>query len=201
MERRPGRPRALTIDVIAQAALDDGIDRFSMPSVARRLGVAHSGLYRYVTDRDDLQTQAIDRAILATQWPGDDLPWDDLVRAIGDAVWVACDTYPGLDRASQMAAAPAPTMLAMMVDWVAAVERQGFEAADAAVAVEFPIALAVDASTQMGRLRKMKETHADTGDLPVIEPYDNDEVWAGRGLYGRKLEIFIAGLATRRAAS
>lgn len=201
MERRPGRPRALTIDVIAQAALDDGIDRFSMPSVARRLGVAHSGLYRYVTDRDDLQIQAIDRAILATQWPGDDLTWDELVRAIGDAVWAACDTYPGLDRASQMAPAPAPSMLAMMVDWVAAVERQGFSAADAAVAVEFPIALAIDASTQMGRLRKMKETHADTGDLPVIEPYDNDEVWAGRGLYGRKLEIFIAGLATRRTTS
>lgn len=201
MERRPGRPRALTIDVIAQAALDDGIDRFSMPSVARRLGVAHSGLYRYVTDRDDLQIQAIDRAILATQWPGDDLTWDELVRAIGDAVWAACDTYPGLDRASQMAPAPAPSMLALMAGWVAAVERQGFSAPDAAVAVEFPIALAIDASTQMGRLRKMKETHADTGDLPVIEPYDNDEVWVGRGLYGRKLEIFIAGLATRRTTS
>ena len=57
MDRKPGRPRALTVDVIAAAALEDGIATFSMPSVARRLGVAHSGLYRYVTDRDDLKKE------------------------------------------------------------------------------------------------------------------------------------------------
>lgn len=201
MERRPGRPRALTIDVIAQAALDDGVDKFSMPSVARRLGVAHSGLYRYVTDRDDLQVRAIDKAILATQWPGNDLPWDDLLRAIGDAVWAACEAYPGLDRASQLTQGSPPSLMTMLTGWVASVEAQGFNSADAAVAVEFPLALATDASTHMGRLRKMKQLHVDTGDLPVISQFDTEEVWAGRGMYDRKLEIFIAGLATRRSTS
>lgn len=80
MDRKPGRPRALTVDVIAAAALEDGIATFSMPSVARRLGVAHSGLYRYVTDRDDLLVQALDKAFLATTWPSADLPWDELLR-------------------------------------------------------------------------------------------------------------------------
>ena len=78
MDRKPGRPRALTVDVIAAAALEDGIATFSMPSVARRLGVAHSGLYRYVTDRDDLLVQTLDRAFLGTTWPSGDLPWADL---------------------------------------------------------------------------------------------------------------------------
>lgn len=197
MERKPGRPRALTVDVIAQAALDDGIDEFSMPSVARRLGVAHSGLYRYVTDRDDLLIHALDRAYLSTTWPGTDLEWEELLREIGEAVWRTCDAYPGLDRASQLAPRAAPSALAHMSEWVPAIEAQHFEAGDAAVAVEFVIALALDCSTQMRRLRKMLESHPKD-QIPVIEPYDNDEVWVGRGLYTRKLDIFISGLASRR---
>lgn len=201
MERKPGRPRALTVDVIAQAALDDGVDQFSMPSVARRLGVAHSGLYRYVTDRDDLLVHALDRAFLTTQWPDPDQGWEELVREIGDGIWRVCDAFPGLDRASQLAPRPAPSVLTHMADWVTSIEAQGFAPGDAAVAVEFPIALALDCSTQMGRLRKMRAAHPDPSQLPIIAPYDNDEVWTGRGLYGRKLDIFIAGLATRRMSS
>ncbi|MBD8607174.1 TetR/AcrR family transcriptional regulator [Aeromicrobium sp. CFBP 8757] len=198
MERKPGRPRALTVDVIAAAALEDGIATFSMPSVARRLGVAHSGLYRYVTDRDDLLVQALDRAFLATTWPADDLPWDELLREVGHSVWRACDAHPGLDRASQMAPKPSPAVLTMMDAWVTALRDQHFVPEDAAVAVEFVIALALDSSAQMARLARMERAHLRRDDIPVLKAYDNDEVWSGRGMYDRKLEIFIAGLAARR---
>ena len=198
MDRKPGRPRALTVDVIAAAALEDGIATFSMPSVARRLGVAHSGLYRYVTDRDDLLVQALDRAFLATTWPSDDLPWDELLREIGHSVWRACDAHPGLDRASQMAPKPSPAVLTMMDKWVTALQEQHFVPEDAAVAVEFVIALALDSSAQMARLARMERAHLRRDDIPVLKAYDNDEVWSGRGMYDRKLEIFIAGLAARR---
>ena len=198
MDRKPGRPRALTVDVIAAAALEDGIATFSMPSVARRLGVAHSGLYRYVTDRDDLLVQALDRAFLATTWPSDDLPWDELLREIGHSVWRACDAHPGLDRASQMAPKPSPAVLTMMDKWVTALQEQHFVPEDAAVAIEFVIALALDSSAQMARLARMERAHLRRDDIPVLKAYDNDEVWSGRGMYDRKLEIFIAGLAARR---
>ncbi|WP_456697952.1 TetR/AcrR family transcriptional regulator [Aeromicrobium sp. P5_D10] len=197
MERKPGRPRALTVDVIAQAALDDGVDQFSMPSVARRLGVAHSGLYRYVTDRDDLLIHALDRAHRTTTWPGSDLGWEELVREIGEAVWRVCDAFPGLDRASQLASRPAPALLEQMSDWVSTVQGQGFEPEDAAVAVEFPISLALDSSIQMSRLRKIQTAHPEE----ILDAYSHDEVWEGRGLYSRKLDIFIAGLALRRRSS
>lgn len=197
MERKPGRPRALTVDVIAAAALEDGIATFSMPSVARRLGVAHSGLYRYVTDRDDLLVQALDKAFLSTTWPDGDRPWTELLSEIGDAIWRACDMYPGLDRASQMAPKPSPAVLMMMDDWVSALHAQHFLMEDAAVAVEFVIALALDCSAQMARLARMERAHLDRNDIPVLKAYDNDEVWSGRGLYDRKLEIFVAGLTTR----
>lgn len=197
MERKPGRPRALTVDVIAKAALDDGIDAFSMPSVARRLGVAHSGLYRYVTDRDDLLIQAMDMAYMSVEWPGTDLPWEGLLRALGESTWQACDAHPGLDRATQMAPSVAPSMLAMMDGWVECVQDQGFMLEDAAVGVEFAIALTLDCSSQMARLRRMVESRAIRTEVAVIKPYDTDEVWEGRGMYSRKLDIFLAGFATR----
>lgn len=198
MERKPGRPRALTVDVIAAAALEDGIATFSMPSVARRLGVAHSGLYRYVTDRDDLLVQALDKAFLSTTWPEADLPWDELLREIGHSVWRACDTHPGLDRASQMAPKPSPAVLAKMDTWIDALNAQHFLADDSAVAVEFVISLALDGSAQMARLARMERAHLRRDDIPVLKAYDTDEVWVGRGLYDRKLEIFLTGLAARR---
>jgi AcrR family transcriptional regulator len=198
MERKPGRPRALTVDVIATAALEDGIATFSMPSVARRLGVAHSGLYRYVTDRDDLLVQAMDQAFLATTWPEADLPWDKLLSEIGLSVWRACDAHPGLDRASQSAPKPSPAVLKMMDAWVSALQAQHFLIEDAAVAVEFVISLALDCSAQMARIARMDHGALDPNEIPVLKVYDNDEVLSGRGLYDRKLDIFVNGLATRR---
>jgi AcrR family transcriptional regulator len=200
MDRKPGRPRALTVDVIAAAALEDGIATFSMPSVARRLGVAHSGLYRYVTDRDDLLVRTLDRAFLGTSWPSGDLPWDELLREIGHAVWRACDAHPGLDRASQMAHRPSPALLTMMDAWVTSLRDQQFTPEDAAVAVEFVISLSLDCSAQMARLARAERSDLEVQgkEIPVLKAFDNDEVWSGRGMYDRKLEIFVAGLATRR---
>jgi AcrR family transcriptional regulator len=201
MERKPGRPRALTVDAIAQAALDDGVATFSMPSVARRLGVAHSGLYRYVTDRDDLLVQALDMAFLSTEWPDADRPWDELLREIGLAVWRACDAYPGLDRASQSARKPSPALLAKMENWIVSVRDQGFSPEDAAVSVEFVISLALDCSAIMARLQKAERAELSRSDVPVLKTFDTDEVWVGRGLYDRKLDIFLAGLTTRRSST
>lgn len=198
MERKPGRPRALTIDAIANAALADGIAIFSMPSVARRLGVAHSGLYRYVTDRDDLLVKALDIAFDSTNWPEADLPWDELLREIGESVWRACDNHPGLNRASQMATSASPLLLKKMEPWIASIHQQGFAIEDASVSVEFIIALALDCSANMARLAEMDRTSLQQGDYPGLQAFNTDEVWLGHGMYDRKLDIFIAGLSTRR---
>jgi hypothetical protein len=44
----------------------------------------------------------------------------------------------------------------------------------------------------------MERARLQRDDIPVLKAYDNDEVWHGRGMYDRKLDIFIAGLASRR---
>lgn len=198
MERKPGRPRALTIDAIANAALADGIATFSMPSVARRLGVAHSGLYRYVTDRDDLLVRALDIAFSSTTWPDAELPWDELLREIGESVWRACDEHPGLNRASQMATSPSPMLLGKMEPWIVSINEQGFAMEDAAVAVEFVIVLALDCSAGMARMAKMERGSLEAKGFPVLEVFNTDEVWLGHGMYDRKLDIWLAGMAGRR---
>lgn len=197
MERKPGRPRALTVDVIAQAALDDGIATFSMPSVARRLGVAHSGLYRYITDRDDLLVQAIDRAVLASSWPEPELEWKTLLREIGSTIWQMCETFPGLDRAA-LSVPQSPRAVEQWIErYVDSIQRQGFLVEDAAVAVEFVITLALTSSAEMQRLKAIEARRQDGTSRPVLKPYDSEEVWRGRGWYDRKLEIVIDGLAQR----
>lgn len=53
------RPRSLTQDQLAAAALDvidhDGLSNLTMRAVAQRLGMSTMALYRYVEDRDELE--------------------------------------------------------------------------------------------------------------------------------------------------
>lgn len=185
----------MTIDLIAQAALDDGIATFSMPSVARRLGVAHSGLYRYVTDREDLLIAALERAAAQTTWPDAAQPWEDLLRAIGQTIWEMCERHPGLDRAALAATSMPPTSEAEIEMYVASVQEDGFLVEDAAVAVGFVITLALTASAEMAKLRVIEERRTLT--RPPLKAFDTDEVWRGRGWYDRKLDIVLAGLRQR----
>lgn len=197
MDRKPGRPRGLSVEMIAQAALDDGLSDFSMPSVARRLGVAHSGLYRYVADREELLIKALDRAVLTQSWPSPDLEWQDLLRAIGEATWKLCDAYPGLDRAT-LAVPKSPRAIEDTVEaWIASIHHQGFLLEDAAVAVEFVFTLALSSSAEMARLRIVQSRRENGAPAPEIKAYENEEIWRGRGWYARKLDIVLAGLAQR----
>lgn len=201
MDRKPGRPRGLTVDVIVQAALDDGISAFSMPSVARRLGVAHSGLYRYVEDREDLLVRALEHVVEDAIWPPADLPWKELLHGVGDTIWQMCEAYPGLDRAALSVPRSPRTVEARVETYIESLLGQGFTQEDAAVAVDFVISLALSASAEMRRLAGIEAQHAHEPKRPVLKAYDTEEVWRGRGWYDRKFEIIIAGLEQRLGTS
>ncbi len=61
------RPRSLTTDQIAEAALAvvdaDGLGALSMRAVARRLDVGTMSLYRYVSDRTELEQLVVDLVV------------------------------------------------------------------------------------------------------------------------------------------
>lgn len=69
------RPRSLTTDAIAAAALGlvdrEGLEALSMRTVASELGVCAMSLYRYVQSRDEIETLVVGEAL----------------RGIGDGAW------------------------------------------------------------------------------------------------------------------
>jgi len=72
------RPRSLTTERLAAATLAvidrDGLDALTMRAVAKELGMATMSLYRYVTDKEELEVLVVDHVLSGvnlTVPPGD----------------------------------------------------------------------------------------------------------------------------------
>ncbi|MFC8012439.1 TetR/AcrR family transcriptional regulator [Streptomyces cinereoruber] len=82
------RPRTLTQDRLAAAALAvidrEGLAALSMRTVAKELGMSPMGLYRYVTDREELEGLVVDRVLDAvdTTPPPGDAPWRERIEVL-----------------------------------------------------------------------------------------------------------------------
>lgn len=75
-----GRRRIIDYDTIIKVAREIGLDRLSMPMLARQLKVRHPSLYRHVSSREDIIEGVIDEAFSGVDWPrpGDD--WREYIR-------------------------------------------------------------------------------------------------------------------------
>jgi AcrR family transcriptional regulator len=77
--QRPGRPAQISRELIVDTALSSGnLETLTMRELAGRLGVSHSALYRWVTNRDqlfDLVSEVIIDRILPAQGPHDRAAW------------------------------------------------------------------------------------------------------------------------------
>lgn len=195
MNAKPGRPRTLSDDQIIDAVLAEGLGTFSMPSVAARLGVVHSGLYRYFTDRADLVVQVMDRIARTASWPAADLPWREHLEQIGETLWSICAEYPGYDVTALQARNVSPGFLEMLTPHVESLRGEGLELVDATAAIEFVRTLVLTSSMEAARL----EAIADRADLTdhAIPGFADPEKWAGRGWYRRHLSTWLDGLALR----
>ncbi|MFE2294871.1 TetR/AcrR family transcriptional regulator [Streptomyces sp. NPDC059452] len=199
---------------MAEAALAEGVAVFSMPGVAARLGVSHSTLYRYVDSRDDLVRAAVERAAVRTGWPPADLPWRELLTAFADAVWAACDAFPGLAEVLLTTPAAPPVMVDRLGGYGVALVEAGLSTRDAAVAVDFVGDLVLSSAVAMrgldrtvpdaaGTPRTAREQYRDAwadapaGAHPFEAEFAAEETWHGRGWFDDKLAIFLDGLATR----
>jgi AcrR family transcriptional regulator len=70
--RTRGRPRRLELEQVIDAALEVGLSRLTMTSVAQRLGVGKAVLYGYVSSREELLKIAASRASSQHPFPSDD---------------------------------------------------------------------------------------------------------------------------------
>ena len=193
MAQPRGRPRGLTLEQISDAVLEDGIATFSMPSIARRLGVAHSGLYRYIRDREELLVLSLDRIASEATWPSPDLPWRDELRGIGETLWTICGQYPGYANAAVASKHASPGFIAAVTPHIASLHRQGLDQVAATAAVEFVATLVITSSLSADRLTVIK----DETDVPerALPGFDDPELWTGRAWYARHLGVYLDGLA------
>jgi len=159
MERRAGRigrPARVSRRLIAEAALEVGLSTLTLTSLAHRLGVDHSTLYRHVASRDDIVLLACDTAIARMEWPDvPDLPTAEL-RAPTDASWRAYlaqaveriwdmyDLYPGLASAIHHLRGAPDQVVRRFTGAIRDLVRMGFAEAEAVLVLDTVMDIAVE---------------------------------------------------------
>ncbi|MBM7773921.1 AcrR family transcriptional regulator [Actinokineospora baliensis] len=204
--RKPGPPASLTRDDVARAALAEGLLTLSMPTVARRLGVSHSTLYRYVHDRDDLVLAVIDLAVREFDWPTAGLRWRELLRAFADALWEFLLKHPGMAESIQLAPGLPARVTALATGYVARLRADGFDRLHASVAVDLVADLTIATEIAMRGLdrtfqtargqRSLREIYLESWRDLLVEASD-EQALHGRGWLDHKLDLLFDGMATR----
>lgn len=179
-----------------------------MPAVARRLGVGHSTLYRYVHDRDDLLLAAFDLAMREFVWPSADLGWRELLTSFADAMWRFLASHPGMAEASQIVPGMPAKALDLANAYVARLRAEGLSSRDAVIAVDYTADLTVAAEIGVRRMARVFST--PRGERSLRELYDDQPAepggpaplggqdrFARRGWLDDKLAILLDGLANR----
>ncbi|HEU4424458.1 MAG TPA: TetR/AcrR family transcriptional regulator C-terminal domain-containing protein [Pilimelia sp.] len=95
------RPRSLTHGQIAAAALAvidrSGLAALSMRTVAAELGMGTMSLYRYVTDREQLERLVVDLVLCTVDLtPVNDAPWPEQVTLVVDRIRAAVSAHPAV---------------------------------------------------------------------------------------------------------
>ncbi|MET9063463.1 TetR/AcrR family transcriptional regulator [Streptosporangium sandarakinum] len=96
------RPRSLTPTTLATAALAvldrDGLAGLTMRAVAKEVGMSTMGLYRYVTDRAELERLVVDLVLsqVDTAPPDPAAPWTGRVAAMVRRLRGAAGAHPSV---------------------------------------------------------------------------------------------------------
>lgn len=157
MERRAGRvgrPARVSRRLIAEAALEVGLSTLTLTSLAHRLGVDHSTLYRHVASRDDIVLLACDTAIARLEWPvlpdspaldaPDDTAWRSYLEAAVESVWDMYDRHPGLASAIHHLPVAPDQVVLRFTGAIADLTRMGFAEAEAVLVLDTVLDIAVE---------------------------------------------------------
>ncbi|MFD4197708.1 MULTISPECIES: TetR/AcrR family transcriptional regulator [Amycolatopsis] len=94
------RPRSLTTTQIATAALAvldrEGLDALSMRTVAKELGMGTMSLYRYVSDRDELEGLVVDLVLQAIDVTVPRGSAAERLSVLADRVRIAVSRHPAV---------------------------------------------------------------------------------------------------------
>lgn len=209
-------------DEVVTAALEIGIDSFTMGKMARRLGVHPRDLDRAVSSRDDVLVACLERVTADLRLPRAGLDWPDHLRALADSIWAMLEAHPGLDHTLiDVPWAYVPFVPAAKRSHTALVEA-GLRREDAYLALSYladTVLTAhrsatamrspdssgergIDAATRMWDERFGQggapfgpegRSHGRRGEAEPV-PCRPEEPWADAASLGSKIEVLIEGL-------
>lgn len=96
------RPRSVTQDQLAAAALAvidrDGLPGLSMRTVAKELNLSTMALYRYVSDREELESLVVELVLSSVdvQPPGGEVPWRERIEIMARRLRDAVGAHPSV---------------------------------------------------------------------------------------------------------
>lgn len=209
--KRPGRRRLVERRRVLDAVAELGFHEITVSSVADRLGVRPSTLYRYFATREELLADAVNAQFDRPGRPDDCAEWRDCLAAQAWALWEVYARRPGLAQA--VTALPAtPPALTRRIDGTAVrLLELGFTTEDAVLAVDVIGELTLDTfllgrtageqhvgGTAAGSGRRARVAAA----APLMDPRLRrliEEVVAAepRTWFARKLDLVLDGLAVR----
>lgn len=195
-----GRKPAFDADDVVAAAIAEGIDKFTLSAVARRLGVVTGAIYRTFPSRDDLVIACLDAAGATIALPESGQHWRETLRLWGDECWRLCEEYPGLSRLV-FAFPAAPTRIAhVMTAYADNLAVQGKTRRQAMFALDFigdtvfachlgvEAMRSVDAQGKTG-LDLVRDAVGETDAL-----FQPELSWTGRKTMDTKVEFILTGL-------
>jgi AcrR family transcriptional regulator len=132
------RPRSLTDDQLVAAALAvvdrDGLSALTMRTVARELGVATMGLYRYVADRQALELLVVDHVFRSIDLSLPDAGWQERVRVLLDRIRAAVARHPAVVPLVLRHRQAAPASLRLIEAMLAVLTDGGLDGVDRVLA-------------------------------------------------------------------
>lgn len=109
---------------------EQGLDRFGMRALARRLAVDPMTLYWHVHNRDELLRAIAEKALASPAFPPRELPWADWLREMALAYRQAAHRHPRCAPLFAASLTPAAANLRLAEEVVAVLEEAGFAGAD-----------------------------------------------------------------------
>ncbi len=165
--RRLGRPPRVTSARIAEAALEVGLDRATIRTVAEHLGMSVPGLRHHVRTREDLLAMAAAHSMAGLSLPpSEGRPWDAWLLDYARFVYEALVAQPEL--IGQITAGRVDTLRqAQHIEQVLVVlTGAGFEVAEAFAAYAELMSVVTGAAvTEIGRRASLAAGHPRVDDL------------------------------------
>ena len=193
----------ISIDALVTAALElvDENGDFSLPKLAKRIGVSQSSIYSHVSGREEILELMRGRIIAANPaLPLDELGWEDALRTVVRNYRDAFARHPRLAPLMVLQTVQNLDVIAMYEDMAMVLERAGFAGRDVVSAISMIDSFSLGAALDLAAPEVVWAPPAEG--FPTLSralghagPPDQ----RGEDAFNFGLETIIAGLRSRLA--